>query len=1048
MKINKQLTRLLCALLCLSLCLSACKKNDPTTAPATGLPKDAIYTITVKTVGGMVLDGVVAYVYEDNTEDDLLTYGTLDNNGTFTFTATESDKYTVRFANLPKEGYDLKEYYEITGTTTNIVLTSSVITDKELLEPGKTYALGDVMRDFSITTADGQELTLSEILKEKDAVVLNFWFTGCDPCKTEFPLLQDAYESFGDKLEVITMNPTDISGDDVESILAFQEQCGLTMPMGMCTSQWFSAFGISAYPTTVIIDRYGVICLVEQNSITDEGVFEAAFAHFTAEDYQQKLVGTMDDLYSVEYAVGHPKNPFQAHGGMEAFEVTVSGNSEYHALLFRGDGMILRIKNPDIYLIVDDVRHDPDANGVIEVEIENPDVTVGTRLIIGNTTDVETVVKVTLELPRGTFNNPYETNLGQKKVTVKADNEQGVYYSWVANADGVLTVTVTKASRDDYDIQLYNLTSYAVRNLREEELLDEDGNRYVSIKVTAGDVVSIGYMGMPDENYNYSEVTITSKLTYSESQNESPAYSVTVKNEDGEPMAGVSVSVMVNGVETIFISDETGYIALDLPSGIYTVKVLSPEGYVCDTAQFLLTDTNPSKEIVLKVYVPQEVPYTVYVVDETGAPVADAMVVLGGSFYYTDADGMVSVIMLESNNYVATVVAPEGYTLANGNFAFGSATSITVVVYRETETLKKADYTVNVVDQHGNAFTNVLVRVESEDGSVSETKAVDANGRVRMNLPETYYTVTVLFNGSVNLGYETTTAKLTPDQTTLTIELVPFVSGTTEEIFVQNAYEIAYYVNVGSVYVDLTNITIRYFLFTPQESGIYTITTTNPEAALGYWGTHFYTYDGSAAVVDNVYTVEIEEVGSTMVLAVNGGEGITGTVLKITRVSDVHEDPEHIVYEGETVPTEPFVVEETGKKTYLDLSVEHTLVKGSDGYYHWNDENGPIVYMDLIGERYGISIAALLDVTSMHKCEFDHNSKLLREIDYTECMLSYVRNVDKQHGVYALTDDLITMIQGHGETAGWFDTTTDNYIFGDDIVWGDSAWMFLLCTFR
>ena len=89
------------------------------------------------------------------------------------------------------------------------------------------------MRDFTVTTVDGEELTLSEILKEKQAVVLNFWYTGCGPCKNEFPLLQAAYEAYSDKIEVITMNPTDISQDTVEGIKASRDENGLTMPMAV-----------------------------------------------------------------------------------------------------------------------------------------------------------------------------------------------------------------------------------------------------------------------------------------------------------------------------------------------------------------------------------------------------------------------------------------------------------------------------------------------------------------------------------------------------------------------------------------------------------------------------------------------------------------------------------------------------------------------------------------------------------------------------------------------------------------------------------------------
>lgn len=1044
MKTNRTITRLLCALLCLCLCLSACRNDaDPTTTGGAENPKDAIYTISVKTAGGMPFAGLVAYVYEDATEDDLLTYGTLDENGSFTFTAAESDKYTVRFPNLPAEGYDVQEYYAITGTDTAIVLTSSVISGKDALESGKRYELGDVMRDFTVTTVDGQALTLSELLQEKQAVVLNFWYTGCGPCKNEFPLLQAAYEAYSDKLEVITMNPTDITGDDAASIIAFRDSYGLTMPMATCSSQWLSALGFSSYPTTVIIDRYGVLCLTA-GAVDTQEVFEAAFAHFTAEDYQQKLIENIEDMNTVEYEVGHPKNPYQAHGGMEEFEVTVAGGAEFHAVLFRGDGLILRIEDPNAYLIVGEDRYEPNSKGVIEVQISNPDVTTGTNLIIGNTGVTQSVIKVELVLPKGTFTNPHEGSLGTNTVTVEEGNEQGVYYTWTAPADGVLTVTVTNKPENDHDVQLYNLNTYAVRNLGEEELVDENGNRYVSVKVSAGDVVSIGYMSVPDAAYNYPEVTIESELSFAEGGEETPKYSISFKDSDGNPIADVKVSLSVDGVDTVFVSDENGLILIDLPSGMYTVKVTVPEGYVCETTQFLLTESNTSMEIVMSLYVPQEVAYTVYVVDEQGKPVANAAVVLDDRYVYTDANGMVSLLLLESEDYEVTVVAPDGYTLEKTKYAFGKETTLTVVVTKAAGETNELDYTVTVVDPDGKPYTDVMVTLESENGSTSVTEAVDASGKVTVRLPEGNYKVTLVFSAANTMGYEPTTAKLTASKNSITITVAPYLNGASQTLYTgAEAYEL----EDGSFYVDLTGKDIQYFVFTPTQTGIYTFTTTNSAAAVSYWGMPSFLNKSDENIKNNVLTLEVKGVGPTYVLAVSGGEGITGTIVQIQRTGNIKQ-MEREVYQGTTTPTEPFVADVTGTKTFLDLSVEQTLVKGEDGYYHLGTADGPVVMVDLKTGNYEISISALVANSAMVKYEYDSDGDPIKRIDYTDCMTQYVENVDEKLGVYALTDDLMTILQNHGENAGWYDSSSASYLFGSDPVLEGQGWMFLLCVFQ
>ncbi len=884
MKQYKNLSRLICCLLCLCLCLSACRRqSDSTTTANQGNPRDIIYTVTLKTAGSMVLKNVAVYVYGSDTEENLLTYGNLDNNGAFTFTAPESDQYTVRFAGLPKEGYDVQPYYPITSHNTDIVLTSSVVTGKDALEAGKTYELGDVMRDFTVTTVDGEKLTLSKILEEKQAVVLNFWYTGCGDCREEAPLLQTAYADYRDRIEVIAMNPTDLSRDTVDDIKAYRDQNNLAMPMATCSGQWFSVLGINRYPTTVVIDRYGVVCMVAGN-VNEPGVFESVFQHFTAEAYEQKLVEDILELHTVEYPEGHPRNPYQTHGAVERFAVTVPAQSEYYVQIYKADGITLRIEDPNAYVRYGDTCYNPDDNGVIEVKIDNADVMTVANVIIGNSGATDAVIEVRLLVPQGTSSNPYGAQLGNITVQIPAGNDQGVCYSWIASEAGVLTLTVTGAPRNEFDVQLYNIGTMAVRNLSEEVLEDENGNRYVSVEVNAGDEVRIAYMSAPDASGNYPATTIQAELSFVKAEALMTEYCVTIVDDSGNPMENVTVCVMVGGVEIPYYSDAEGKVTMSLPSGTYTMKLTVPEGYTCAVTQFLLSPNNPARELVLAAFVPQPVVYTVYVVDETGAPVANATVILANTTYYTDANGVVTFELVESDNYAFLVMAPEGYKLENSVFAFGTETSITVTVYHNAEEPENIEYKVYVVDQNRKPVTDVQVRLDAENGAVNATAVVDAKGCATFMLPAANYVATVLFNGGTTMGYEPTITKLTPYNTELTMELVPMVASEGETIYPGGKAYQAAHVSEGSFYVDLKNADIRFFIFTPENAGMYVITTTNPDAALSYWNTPTSLKEDAAAVMDNVCTIEVKSVGDSFVLAIRGGTNISGTVLKIIRI--------------------------------------------------------------------------------------------------------------------------------------------------------------------
>ena len=154
----------------------------------------------------------------------------------------------------------------------------------------KTYAVGDTMDDFTIKLTDGTDVTLSELLKTHKAVLLNIWATWCGPCRMEFPYMEEAYRQVSDDLAIVAVScePTDTD----EVIEQFKKDNGLTvLPMAADTiglTGWFSYDGI---PTSIMIDRNGVICWQESGSITSVDTFMRLFTPFIADDYSESLVG-------------------------------------------------------------------------------------------------------------------------------------------------------------------------------------------------------------------------------------------------------------------------------------------------------------------------------------------------------------------------------------------------------------------------------------------------------------------------------------------------------------------------------------------------------------------------------------------------------------------------------------------------------------------------------------------------------------------------------------------------------------------------------------
>ena len=1033
---TKKIACLLCVVVCLCLCLVACQDEvEPTTtAPQ---PQDAIYTVHVSTPSGVLPKNLTVYVYEDASRKELVDLGPLNDKGEFTFTDKVSDKYIAVIEGMPEEGYDVQDRYPITGTKTEIVLTSAVVQGKNPTD--KVYKLGDVMRDFTITTTDGVTMKLSELLKEKDAVVLNFWYTKCQPCKNEFPLLQQAYEMFGDQVELIAMNS--MNGETEGQVAQFKMENNLTFPMAKVDSSWENAMRVTGYPTTVVIDRYGVICLMHVGGVTDESLFAGVFAHFAADNYSQKLIKDIEELNTYEFPVGTPNNPLETFGDAGSFQVTVAPNSEYHTLVFKADNVKLRIENPSAYVIYNEDRYAPDANGVIELTLASPDVKSGARVIIGNSSDQEINITATLiadsNIPQGTTMNPFPMELGNVDVQVEAGNDQGVYYTYTATANGFLKLAVTNPPSGEYDVLLYNLTSMAQRNLFEEELVDQNGNPYVLVAVSKGDEVRIGFLTLPDAGGNYPAATIGAVVSFSD-QAEAMDYSVTFKDEEGNPMAGVSITLTIDGVPTTLVSDENGQIKMKLAPNNYSIKVTPPAGYTCATNQYLLTASSPDREIVLSVYVPQEITYTVIVVDKNGNPVADVGVAVGDLVEYTNAEGKVTFVLMEGD-YSVTVVPPAGYLTESPSYSFGGQTTLTVTLAEDTSAEAQTQYTVTVLDCNGNPYTNVSVSFEG----TNVVQAVGSNGAATVVMRKGTYKVVLLFTSGA-MGYET--AYVTATETSIVIEVAPHSDGTFADIYPGDYEYIAWNLPLGGTYVELTAGGRTYFLFTPEESGVYQISTTNAGAKVENWNHIDYTAKMEYGVENNVLTLEVAAVGTTYVFAVKAGSDVSATIVKIRRTDNVEQDPEIEVYQGSTVPTAPYQAE--GQTlTYLDLTVAHTLVKDANGFYHLGSVDGPLVLMNLTATRYSVSISGLVEAGAMLRYEYDDRGNPVKRIDFTECMVSYVQNADPALGVYPLTDDLMTIVKGHGETVGWFDPASAGYLFGNESnLNADSLWMFLLCT--
>jgi len=108
--------------------------------------------------------------------------------------------------------------------------------------------------DFDLKRLNGEGSLSLASLRGK-VVVINFWATWCEPCKSEAPRFQSAFERYRGRVAFVGIDTTDFSGDG----RAFLSQYGISYPnVRDPNGRVLHAYGGSSeLPRTFVIARSG-----------------------------------------------------------------------------------------------------------------------------------------------------------------------------------------------------------------------------------------------------------------------------------------------------------------------------------------------------------------------------------------------------------------------------------------------------------------------------------------------------------------------------------------------------------------------------------------------------------------------------------------------------------------------------------------------------------------------------------------------------------------------------------------------------------------------
>ena len=145
-------------------------------------------------------------------------------------------------------------------------LTLHSVPNPNEIETSASIGIGDNVYDFTLERDDGVKVNLTESMKGKKGAIINFWYINCKYCLEEFPDLNDEYPALKDDYAFFALSQV----NDLEHIKKYKEDYGFSnLDFYSDNVGYTNSLGISAFPTTVLVNTEGLIVAEESAGLTD-----------------------------------------------------------------------------------------------------------------------------------------------------------------------------------------------------------------------------------------------------------------------------------------------------------------------------------------------------------------------------------------------------------------------------------------------------------------------------------------------------------------------------------------------------------------------------------------------------------------------------------------------------------------------------------------------------------------------------------------------------------------------------------------------------------